>query len=211
MNYFKKFSIYLLFIFNSMLLQSNETEFKIELIIFQYTSIKNTESFNTNLITPNDDLIYLYDSNSLYEKLDYSNFSNMSDFYNKLIKNTNDNAYHELPSITYRDDTEIDKLRNIYNKMKTNPKYKLVDSKSWIQNITDINSSKFLHYLNKDYGFYIKFYKKRFMHIDIKSFLNNNNSGKKNLYINEEKRIFNEEVHFFDHPYFGLVISVKEI
>ena len=210
MNYFKKNFTYLLFIFNSMLLQSNETEFKIELIIFQYTSIKKTESFNTNLITPNDDLIYLYDSNSLYEKLDYSNFSNMSDFYNKLIKNTNDDGYHELPSITYRDDTEIDKLRNIYNKMESNPKYKLVDSKSWIQNITDINSSKFLHYLNKDYGFYIKFYKKRFMHIDIKSFLNNN-SGKKNLYINEEKRIFNEEVHFFDHPYFGLVISIEEI
>jgi len=193
-----------------MLVQSNETEFKIELIIFQYASIKKTESFKSNLITPNDDLIYLYDSNSLYEKLDYSNFSNMSDFYNKLIKDTNYDGYHELPSITYRDDKEIEKLRNIYNKMETNPKYKLVDSKSWIQNITDINSSKFLHYLNKDYGFYIKFYKKRFMHIDIKSFLNNN-SGKKNLYINEEKRIFNEEVHFFDHPYFGLVISIEEI
>ena len=194
-----------------MLLQSNETEFKIELIIFQYTSIKKTESFNTSLITPNDDLIYLYDSSSLYEKFDYSNFSNMSDFYNKLIKNTNDDGYHELPSITYRDNTEIDKLRDIYNKMETNPKYKLVDSKSWIQNITDINSSKFLHYLNKDYGFYIKFYKKRFMHIDIKSFLNNNKFGEKSLYINEEKRIFNEEVHFFDHPHFGLVISIEEI
>ena len=95
--------------------------------------------------------------------------------------------------------------------METNPKYKLVDSKSWIQNITDINSSKFLHYLNKDYGFYIKFYKKRFMHIDIKSFLNNNKFGEKSLYINEEKRIFNEEVHFFDHPHFGLVISIEEI
>tara|TARA_B100000886_G_scaffold286660_1_gene211206 strand:+ start:665 stop:1249 length:585 start_codon:yes stop_codon:yes gene_type:complete len=194
-----------------MLLHSIEKEFKIELIIFKYTSIKTTELFNTNLINPNDELIYLYDSNSLYEKLDYSNFSNMSDYYSKLIKNTNINEYQESPSIKYRDDTDMHKLRNIYNKMQTNPEYKIVDSKSWIQNIPDINSAKFLHYLNKDYGFYIKFYKKRFMHIDIKSFLNNNNSENINLYISEEKRIFNEEVHFFDHPYFGIVISIEEI
>ena len=45
----------------------------------------------------------------------------------------------------------------------------------------------------------------------ILNFLNNNKSGEKNLYINEEKRIFNEEVHFFDHPHFGLVISIEEI
>ena len=26
-----------------------------------------------------------------------------------------------------------------------------------------------------------------------------------------DKRIFNNEIHYFDHPYFGIVISVNEI
>ena len=29
--------------------------------------------------------------------------------------------------------------------------------------------------------------------------------------VNIEKRIFNEEIHFFDHPYFGVVVSLSEI
>jgi hypothetical protein len=51
------------------------------------------------------------------------------------------------------------------------------------------------------------------MHIDLKAYIGNSNprSKKINLFINDDRRIFNNEVHFFDHPHFGLVISVKEI
>ena len=27
----------------------------------------------------------------------------------------------------------------------------------------------------------------------------------------KDKRIFNKEIHYFDHPYFGILISVNEI
>ena len=30
-------------------------------------------------------------------------------------------------------------------------------------------------------------------------------------FIDEEKRIFNEEIHYFDHPYFGAIVSIKKI
>ena len=32
-----------------------------------------------------------------------------------------------------------------------------------------------------------------------------------NIYIDEEKRIFNEEVYLFDHPNFGIILSVNKI
>lgn len=32
-----------------------------------------------------------------------------------------------------------------------------------------------------------------------------------NWFIDEDKRIFNNEIHYFDHPYFGIVLSVNEI
>jgi hypothetical protein len=32
-----------------------------------------------------------------------------------------------------------------------------------------------------------------------------------NWFIDENKRIFNNEIHYFDHPYFGIVLSVNEI
>ena len=41
--------------------------------------------------------------------------------------------------------------------------------------------------------------------------LNIPNSNKINIFIDEQRRIFNEEIHYFDHPMFGLIISIKEI
>ena len=31
------------------------------------------------------------------------------------------------------------------------------------------------------------------------------------IFIDEKKRIFNNEIHYFDHPYFGVVIAINEI
>ena len=32
-----------------------------------------------------------------------------------------------------------------------------------------------------------------------------------NIFIEEEKRIFNNEIHYFDHPSFGVIISIKQV
>jgi hypothetical protein len=32
-----------------------------------------------------------------------------------------------------------------------------------------------------------------------------------NIYIDESKRLFNGEVHYFDHPAFGIIISINKI
>ena len=31
-----------------------------------------------------------------------------------------------------------------------------------------------------------------------------------NIYIDEEKRIFNEEIYLFDHPNFGIILSLTQ-
>jgi len=80
--------------------------------------------------------------------------------------------------------------------------------------LPDNESSNFLSYQSQNnYGFLIRFYKKRFMHIDLKAYLGNSYTRNSNIkiFIDNEKRIFNEEIHFFDHPYFGVVVSVSEI
>jgi len=36
-------------------------------------------------------------------------------------------------------------------------------------------------------------------------------NGEIKLFIDQNKRIFNNEIHYFDHPYFGVVVAIKEI
>ena len=188
------------------------SEFKIELIIFKYTDFETNETFKSTLEIPYEDIIYLSDQNSLKNEFEYSNFSNMSSYYKNLFNN-NKLSLSELPEPIFRDSTDLNILEKLKNKINQNSEYQLIDTKSWIQTIPSLESSKFLQYEDKNnYGFFLKFYKKRFMHIILKSYLGTlDNSNNLKIFIDVEKRIFDNEIHFFDHPHFGVIVSISGI
>jgi len=188
-------------------------EFKVELIIFKYADFETNETFKSTLEIPFEDIIYLSDQNSSKKEFEYSNFSNMSSYYENLFSN-NELSLSMLPEPIFRDSSDLNILEKLKNKINQNSEYQLIDSKSWIQTIPSLESSKFLQYEDKKkYGFFLKFYKKRFMHIVLKSYLgtleNSNNNIK--IFIDVEKRIFDNEIHFFDHPHFGVIVSINGI
>ena len=213
MKFFKK--IFLLFLFTNLVFgEEDNVEYKIELIVFKYETIESDETFNTNLDISDKNLVYFTDENSLLAQMSHSNFSNMSKFYTNLFKNNFDLNLKNLPKPLYRDNPNLAILNNLKNNIYKESKYVLIDSKSWIQTIPEYDSSKYLAYQSQNnYGFLIKFYKKRFMHIDLKAYLGNLDArnSKINIFIDEEKRIFNDEIHFFDHPYFGVVVAISEV
>ena len=189
------------------------SEFKVELIIFKYTDFESNETFKSTLEIPYEDIIYLSDQNSYKKESKYSNFSNMSSYYENLFNN-NQFSLSKLPEPIFRDSSDLNILEKLKNKINQNSEYQLIDSKSWIQTIPSLESSKFLQYEDKKkYGFFLKFYKKRFMHIVLKLYLgtleNSNNNIK--IFIDVEKRIFDNEIHFFDHPHFGVIVSINGI
>lgn len=208
-----KFNFLFLFILPCILFGQDNvfSEFKVELIIFKYTDFETNESFKSTFEIPYEDIIYLSDQNSLKNEFEYSNFSNMSSYYKNLFNN-NKLSLSELPEPIFRDSTDLNILEKLKNKINQNSEYQLIDTKSWIQTIPSLESSKFLQYEDKNnYGFFLKFYKKRFMHIILKSYLgtleNSNNNIK--VFIDVEKRIFDNEIHFFDHPHFGVIVSIS--
>jgi len=188
-------------------------EFKVELIIFKYANFETNETFKSALEIPFEDIIYLSDQNSSKKEFEYSNFSNMSSYYKNLFRN-NELSLSKLPEPIFRDSSDLNILEKLKNTINQNSEYQLIDSKSWIQTIPSLESSKFLQYEDKKkYGFFLKLYKKRFMHIILKSYLgtleNSNNNIK--IFIDVEKRIFDNEIHFFDHPHFGVIVSISGI
>ena len=214
MKFFKKRSLLLILLINISFAQEDAAEYKIEMIIFKYNDFQTNETFNTKLKIPDKNIVYLFDEASLFSKTEYSNFSNMSEFYKDLFANIDSLDINKLPKPLYRDNDNLTILNKLKNKIGSGKDYTLIDSKSWIQTIPDNESIDYLSYQSQNnYGFLIKLYKKRFMHIDLKAYLGNLYTRSPNItiFIDNEKRIFNEEIHFFDHPYFGVVVSVNEI
>jgi hypothetical protein len=256
-------------------------EYQIEIIIFKNLENNVSETFNSELKVPDGEMLSFYTPNIKVNKKLFQEYKKESVFLEFLKgirppksktkdKDESLNTRATNPEKWFRKSSELITLNNIRNKLSTKKEYRVLDSYSWIQNISNKKDAMYLSEANIDnnFGYYLKFYKTRFMHMDVKAYLGrakkdsnylitrsyinkfdermlenleeiesidldlklnnkneffeidlNKNIGSLeriepqilNIYIDEEKRIFNDEIHYFDHPYFGIIISVKEI
>jgi|TARA_B110000495_G_scaffold198174_1_gene209555 hypothetical protein len=279
MKLFNQILFILLLTFN---LSSNDEvfdEYRIEFIIFEHQLKNNEEILSSELIIPGKEFINFQNpdlqinitavQNSIKSKISEFQevFQNIKPAISK-SSNKKETSNSSNPKEWFRKNSSLDTLKKLNLKLNRSSKYNVIDSYSWTQNIDSELKSKYLHYRNNLYGVYIKFYRNRFLHIDLKSYLGNldeeytdvtndylndhksirrdkklvsdNNLtinlklNKKNdyvlidrisknleineksdeiinVYIDEEKRLFNNEIHYFDHPSFGIVISISKI
>lgn len=212
MKYFK-LSLLIITLFNSQFIKAeNIDEYKIEMVLFKFSDNTSTELFNISLVEPESgEIINFYDTNYTSTKSKYSKFENISKYVSLLIKNDIDNAEIEHPSIWYRDSDNLEVLQKFKNNIGKSNNLNFLGHHSWIQNIPEYDKSKYLHFNNSDYGFYIKIYKKRFLHLGLKSYIKKNKNSDIQIFIDKEQRIFNEEIYLFDHPEFGILFSINKI
>jgi len=258
-------------------------EYEIEIIIFKYSQSSTNETFDAEFIAPADKVLKFYNP-SLKINSDLYKTQYKENFFNKLLKGfkldpKKQNSFIEKdnkgtkvsnPKKWYRKSNNLDVLKKLNSKLEKNNEYEVLDSFKWIQNIDSRDDSKFLFHENvtKEYGIFLKLYRSRFLHVDIKSYLGvasnkaNDTTQEKiqkyeskilktnqtnqtnistnlklnlnepnsyidiskdeddlkiesseiiNIFIDEERRIFNEEIHYFDHPKFGIILSVNDV
>ena len=259
-------------------------EYEIEVIIFKHTNVLTDENFDEEFTTPSIETISFYKptlqiNEKAYQSKPKDNiFNRLFKDFNPIKKSNNvltkdqDISKASNPKTWYRKTDNLVVLKKINKKLETNSNYELLDSFKWIQNIDYKDDAQFLFYEDKqkEYGLYLKFYRSRFLHADLKSYLgvmandsiditkdkiakfekkileankennkdlkidlkfelnkpnkyvdinsneiepslNISKSNEINIFIDEQRRIFNEEIHYFDHPMFGLIISINEI
>jgi len=277
--YKKLIILFALFAQDITAIENNIDEYKVEIVMFKFNNIKTNEQFTDEITLPKKDVINLIEPRLSLNKDALNNFSENKSFFSNLLKNINPRKVQENittnqskssvnPKAWYRKSSNIDNLSSLKNKIISNNQIEYLDSKSWIQSIDNENESKYVFLENheKEFGFFLKLYKKRFLHLDLKAYLGvnneqtiestesyvkkyesqtNNNSNinseldvkiylpeesksiellnkpnerpinkpstRLNKFIDINKRIFNEEIHLFDHPNFGVIVSISKI
>jgi len=278
MTYFKK--ILILFFSVQSTGSTISTTYNVELIIFEHKEVRTNEVFETNLNIEEDEVLNFRTIDLFYNKSSFNIVKNES-FFSKLfadLKINRGNLEKEPllkkafnPKEWFRKKSRLNTLKKYEANIIKSKKYKHLESISWKQNIPSKNDSRFLEYENEyqDYGFLIKLYKERFLHVDLKAYLGSlsnqvtlesdytklyidsfkpmldldnknishdiklklnkkNNYEKLNIdvnsqslqnkerdaeikiYINENRRIFDNDVHYFDHPRFGVILHISE-
>ena len=259
--------------------QSEIDEYRVEIIIFKFIDEKTDENFIEEIELPNSSVINLVEPRLFLNKDALNNYSNNTSYFSNLLKNISpinnkkekskeNNTSIPNPKTWYRKDTNFEILNNLSKKIDKTEELLLLGSNAWIQSIDAEEESRyvFLEDIDKEFGIFLRLYKKRFLHIDLKAYLgiadvsinettkdyiqkyelknmnlknkkNNTelnlflpkefenieildnisrkeiqkNISKLNKFINIDQRIFNEEIHLFDHPNFGVIVSVSRI
>ena len=283
MKLFSYLVIFLFLISTGLSAESSDlNQYKIELIIFKHLDNQPKESFKEVIELPSENIIkffffFIYINKNIINKPIKKDFW-YSGFLSDIALNKNRDADKEEnyilpnPGLWFRKNSNLETLKKINRKLQIAESYEVLDSYSWIQNIPISSESIFLfeENIDKNYGYYLKFYRNRFMHVDLQAYLgyqkiNNKNEDLKyidsyeeriinkdreeneliklnlnlnkknnylilntapksldirpegkseeeiNIFIEEEKRIFDNEIHYFDHPSFGVIISIKEV
>ena len=212
MKYFR-LSLIIISLFNYQYIKAeNVDEYKIEIVLFKFNKVLTDELFDINLNEPDlNETIEFYDNEIKINKSKYSKFENISTYIKTIVENEFDKSNIQHPSIWYRDSDDLEVLKKFNSNIGRNNDLKLLGHHSWIQNIPEYDESKYLRFKNTDYGFYLKLYKKRFLHLDLKTFIKDKRNSDIQIFIDKEHRIFNEEIYFFDHPAFGILFTINKI
>ena len=159
-------------------------EYKIELIVFKHNQIQSDESFDAKLNIPNSELLGFYspalsiNSTSLFKKNKEKLFftSMFENFKPKRVRESQEKSEAiraPNPGNWFRKSSSLSHLKKLNTKLINSSNYSVLDSYSWVQNIEDKESSNYLADINidKKYGYYLKFYKTRFLHADLKAYI----------------------------------------
>ena len=220
MKLFNQILFILLLTFN---LSSNDEvfdEYRIEFIIFEHQLKNNEEILSSELIIPGKEFINFQNpdlqinitavQNSIKSKISEFQevFQNIKPAISK-SSNKKETSNSSNPKEWFRKNSSLDTLKKLNLKLNRSSKYNVIDSYSWTQNIESELESKYLHYRNNLYGVYIKFYRNRFLHIDLKSYLGNLDeeyTDVTNDYLNDYKSIRRDKKLVSDN---NLTINLK--
>lgn len=105
--------------------------------------------------------------------------------------------------------TNLENLDFLIGRLKWRENIEILDSLSWYQPLKDQEEYTFHFDQENNVSLYVNIYESRYLHINLKAFFGQLNSEKEiTEFINEDRRVKNSEISYFDHPSMGLIIKI---
>ena len=209
-----KILIFLLFFINTI---EAEDIYKVEVIIIKFNDVTVDEKFINNLdFSPTainklkeNEIILIpekFIDNALIS-------SDLLDIEIETIENNNNsndvteiNKYFEL--YEYLD---LENLNFLIGRLRWRENIEILDSLSWYQPLK--GQDEYTHHYDQEnnLSLYLNIYKSRYLHLNLKAFVGQLDFDENiTEFIDEDRRVKNSEINYFDHPNMGLIIKIDK-
>ena len=212
-------NLHKILIFLSFLINPIEAEdiYKVEVIIIKFNDVIVDEKFNNNLEFSPTEINKLKENEiTLIPKKFIDNAlisSDLLDVKIQTIKNDNDpadvsekNKYFKLYEYS-----DLENLNFLTGRLKWRDNIEILDSLSWYQPLKDQEEFTYHYDQENNLSLYLNIYESRYLHLNLKAFVGKLNFDENiTIFIDEDRRVKNSEINYFDHPNMGLIIKVDK-
>ena len=203
----------------SLIINTIEAEdiYKVEVIIIKFNDVIVDEKFDNNLdFSPNvinklteNEIILIpekFIDNALISSdlLDIEIETINND--NNLINKKEIKKYFELYEYS-----DIENLNFLIGRLRWRENIEILNSLSWYQPLEDQDEYTYHYDQENNLSLYLNIYESRYLHLNLKAFVGKLNFDEKiTTFIDEDRRVKNSEINYFDHPNMGLIIKVDK-
>ena len=206
-------------IFLSLFINTIEAEdiYKVEIIIIKFNDVIIDEKFNNDLdFSPTavkklkeNEIILIpekFIDNALIS-------SDLLDIEIETIQNDNNpvdvkeiKKYFELYEYS-----DLENLNFLIGRLRWRDNIEILNSLSWYQPLEDQDEYTYYYDQENNLSLYLNIYESRYLHLNLKAFLGKLNFDENiSIFIDEDRRLKNSEINYFDHPNMGLIIKVDK-
>ena len=192
-----------------------EDIYKVEVIIIKFNDITVDEKFNNYLDFSPTAITKLKENEIILipEKF-IDNALISSDLFDieiETIENdkssidvTETKKYFEL--YEYLD---LENLNFLTGRLRWRENIEILDSLSWYQPLKNQNEYTYHYNQEKNLSLYLNIYESRYLHLNLKAFFGRLDFEETiTEFIDEDRRVRNSEINYFDHPSMGLIIKI---
>ena len=212
-------NLHKILIFLSFLINTIEAEdiYKVEVIIIKFNDVIVDEKFNNNLDFLPTEIKELKQNEIILipEKfIDNALLSSdLLDIEIETIKNDN-NLINEKEIKEYfelYEYADIENLNFLIGRLRWRENIEILNSLSWYQPLEEQDEYTYHYDQENNLSLYLNIYESRYLHLNLKAFLGKLNFDENiTIFIDEDRRVKNSEINYFDHPNMGLIIKVDK-
>ena len=209
-----KILIFLLFFINTI---EAEDIYKVEVIIIRFNDVIVDEKFINNLdFSPTvikklkeNEIILIpekFIDNALMS-------SDLLDIEIETIENDNNsiNATEIKKYFELYEYSDLENLNFLIGRLRWRENIEILDSLSWYQPLKGQDEYTYHYDQENNFSLYLNIYESRYLHLNLRAFVGKLNFDEKiTTFIDEDRRVKNSEINYFDHPNMGLIIKVDK-
>ena len=212
-------NLHKILIFLSFFINTIEAEdiFKVEVIIIKFNDVTVDEKFNNKLdfLPPvikklkENEIILIpekFIDNALIS-------SDLLDIEIETIED-NTNSIDEIETKKYFELYEYLDLKNLnflIGRLRWRENIEILDSLSWYQPLSGKDEYTYHYNQENNLSLYLNIYESRYLHLNLKAFEGQLDDDETiTEFIDEDRRVNNSEINYFDHPSMGLIIKIDK-